>query len=258
MTNRQKLWLAQDRQKVSYRRAFNPLFVSAIDRQIVPVLELLKEASDIRDFIPEFIDNSAVEETYKRLYLTTAVDFAKKKRAALKKSYLKGETEVFEDMIQDNVRTYLRIYGGSTITAVGDTSMSLIRDLVRSITAEIIEQGLSASEGITMLRDRIQSEWHRAARYRTERIIRTEVNRASNYGSLEGMKSIGVAMNKVWLSAFTEKSRPTHMEADGQKVELNDTFKVGGENLQYPGDPDPAVSADNTINCLCSLYESLR
>lgn len=255
MTNRQKLWLAQDRQKVSYRRAFRPLFVSAIDRQIVPVLELLKEANDIRDFIPVLIDNSPVEETYKQLYLTTAVDFAKKKRAALKKSYLKGDSEIFEDMIQDNVRTYLRIYGGSTITAVGDTSLSLIKELVRDLTTEIIDRNLTASEAITMLRDRIQSEWHRAARYRTERIVRTEVNRASNYGSLEGMKSIGVAMNKVWLSAFTEKSRPTHMDADGQKVGLNEPFEVGSEFLQYPG--DPKGSAGETINCLCSMYESL-
>ncbi len=255
MTNRQKLWLAQDRQKVSYRRAFRPLFVSAIDRQIVPVLELLKEANDIRDFIPVLIDNSPVEETYKQLYLTTAVDFAKKKRAALKKSYLKGDSEIFEDMIQDNVRTYLRIYGGSTITAVGDTSLSLIKELVRDLTTEIIDRNLTASEGITMLRDRIQSEWHRAARYRTERIVRTEVNRASNYGSLEGMKSIGVEMKKVWLSAFTEKSRPTHMDADGQKVGLNEPFEVGSEFLQYPG--DPKGSAGETINCLCSMYESL-
>jgi len=36
---------------------------------------------------------------------------------------------------------------------------------------------------------------------------------------------------------------------------MEEPFDVDGEDLQYPG--DPAGSAGNTINCLCSMtYET--
>ena len=232
MTDRQKLWLRMDRTKAGYRRAFRPLFVSALNKQIIPVLDLIEDANDIRDLEHFEVDNTAIEAVYRKMYLTTVTDFAKKKRAGLRKFLTKGDDEVFEDLINDKALTYLRVYGGETITAAGSTSLKLVKEMVRQITAEIIERNLTASEGTILLRDQLSSEWHKAARWRTERIVRTEVNRASNYGSLEGMKSIGVPMLKTWLSAFTEKSRPEHMDADGQKVALDDTFLIGSEKLQ--------------------------
>jgi hypothetical protein len=108
----------------------------------------------------------------------------------------------------------------------------------------------------------IQSEWHRAKYYRTERIVRTEVNRAASYGNLEGAKSLGVEMNKVWISAFAENSRQAHMDADGQAVDLDEPFMIWNEPLQYdeplqyPG--DPSGSKENTINCLCDTYNTLK
>jgi hypothetical protein len=203
------------------------------------------------------LDNLAIEQAYTKLYMTTAVDFAKAKRRQLKKSFTKqDEDEIFNDLIMDKVRTYLRLHAGETVTVTGDTSVALIQQLLKRLTPEILDQGLGAGEAQTMLRDMIQSEWHQAKYYRTERIVRTEVNRAANYGSLEGTRSLGVEMNKVWISAFAKTSRQEHMDADGQAVDLNDAFNVGGESLDYPG--DPVGSAGNTINCLCSTYEELK
>lgn len=254
--DRQRLWRYLDRQKMAYRIGMKPVFNRAFDKQIQPLYDKIIQASDIRDIVVPPLNNKAIEEAYQRLYLTTAVDFAKRKRQQLQKSFTKSEDEIFEDLIMDKIRTYLRLHAGETVTAAGDTSVELIRQLLRKLTPEILDLGLGAGEAQTMLRDMIQSQWHEWRRFRTERIVRTEVNRAANYGSLEGTRSLGIEMNKVWLSAFAENSRPEHMAADGQEVDLEEPFVVWDENLQYPGDPDGR--AENTINCLCSIYEQLK
>lgn len=254
MTSREKLWLRADRERAGYRKSMRPVFLSALNNQVKPLLEIVGQANDVRDILlPAVVDVSVAEEAYKTLYLTVVPAFAIAKRNKYKNT--KSNDEVFDDLIKDRTRSYLRNHSGETITAMGDTTLDYVRNTVRRLTTTVLDMNLSASEGVTMLRDMLQSEWHRAARFRVERIVRTEVNRASNFGSLEGMQSLNIPMRKVWLSAFTEKSRPEHMDADGQKVNLNDPFEVGGEFLQYPG--DPKGSASNTINCLCTQYEEL-
>ena len=256
--NIERLWRMIDRQKLAYRKRLAPVFVKAFDAQIQPFYDKIMQTSDIRDVEVPPLDNTAIEQAYEKLYMTTAIDFAKSKRAGLRKFIaLKDDDDlIVEDLIMEHIKSYLKQNAGTTIVAIGDTSRELLQDLLKQITPEILDAGIGAGAAQTMLRDRIQSAWHEAKRYRTERIVRTEVNRAANWGSLEGIKSVGVDMNKVWLSAFAKESRPEHMAANGQKVGLYETFSVGGENLQYPG--DPAGSAANTINCLCSLYEQIR
>ena len=256
MTERQRLWIKSDRERMGFRRAMKPVFLSALNRQAAPIFELIGEATSIDNIsLPVSVDIKPVEEAYRKLYLTVTPAMAISKRNKYKKSYNKGEAEVFNDLIHDRVMAYLRVHAGETVTATGDTTLETIRAILKRITPDVAEMGLSAGTAVSRLRDILQSEWHQAARFRVERIVRTEVNRAANFGALEGMQSLNMPMKKVWLSAFVEKSRPEHMDADGQEVGLNDPFEVGGEFLQYPG--DPKGSAGNTINCLCSVYEKL-
>jgi hypothetical protein len=235
-----------------------PVFLKALDRQIEPLLEIIPRYQNLADIQVPPLPMDGIKEAYKRLYLTTGTDFAIKDRQRAK-SFQGGkikqdEEEIFEDLIRQNILHYLESNAGVTISAVGDTSKELIQQLLRQILPQIAEQGIGGGAAQTMLRDMIASEWHQAARFRTERIVRTEVNRAANYGSIEGVRSTGLAHNKVWLAAFTAHSRQAHMDAEGQSVGMDESFTVGGEQLDYPG--DPGGSAGNTINCLCSMtYE---
>ena len=254
--NRERLWRSIDRRKAIYRRNMKPVFMQSFEDQIQPLYERIMQVSDIRDIEIPPLNDQAIGAGYKRLYSVIVMDYARDKRNQYKKSLLKDDEEIFEDLIADLIGVYLRDSLGSEITAVGNTSVKFIQGLLDRLIPEIMDEGVGGGTAQTMLRDRIQSEWHKAKYYRTERIVRTEVNRASNWGSLEGTKSLGVEMNKVWLSAFAAESRPEHEAADGQKVDLNEPFTVWGEQLQYPG--DPVGSPGNTINCLCSFYEQLK
>lgn len=257
--DRRRLWKTTDHQKAAYRQAMRPIFMRAFDKQIQPLYTKILETSDIRDIVIPPLNDQPIKEAYKKLYLSTAVPFAKAKRKQYKKNLAlkSGEDEIFEDLIMREILTYLELHAGETIVAAGDTSIALIQDLLRQLTPEIIDSGIGGGAAQTMLRDRIKSEWHKMKYYRTERIVRTEVNRASNWGSLQGNLSLGMEMNKVWISAFVKSSRKEHMAADGQKTDIREPFIVWGERLQYPGDPTEG-SAHNTINCLCSTYEELK
>ncbi|MER6610214.1 hypothetical protein ABT282_30970 [Streptomyces sp. NPDC000927] len=57
---------------------------------------------------------------------------------------------------------------------------------------------------------------------------------------------------KVWRSKGDGKVRKAHKDADGQRVPVAGPFRVGGEDLLYPG--DTRASAANGINCRCAMY----
>jgi uncharacterized protein with gpF-like domain len=253
--NRRRLWMVLDRRKAVYRRNAKGLFLRAFDKEIEPLWEKIEQASDIRDIEIPPLEDQAIRDAYIRLYKKTAFDFAKKARKDVRKM-TKGEDEIYEDLIMQEILLYIDKHVGETITAVGNTSKELIRQMLDDIVPEIMDQGVGGGQATTMLRDRIQSAWHEAKRFRVERIARTEVNRASNYGTLEGMRSVSEEQDKVWISALAGESRDAHIAADGQTVGINEPFIVDGEDLQYPG--DPAGSPGNTINCLCSMYYEIK
>ena len=59
-------------------------------------------------------------------------------------------------------------------------------------------------------------------------------------------------MKKEWLAAEDDRTRPTHADAGrGPPIGMDDTFRVGDSDLQFPGDPSGA--AEEVINCRCTL-----
>ena len=57
-------------------------------------------------------------------------------------------------------------------------------------------------------------------------------------------------LQKEWIATLDERVRIDHAEANGQVVDMDKNFLVGGEELAYPG--DSRGSAANVINCRCT------
>jgi uncharacterized protein with gpF-like domain len=89
------------------------------------------------------------------------------------------------------------------------------------------------------------------SRQRGALIARTETHGAANYGADGAARATGLKLRKEWIAAEDERTRPDHNEANGQIVDMDQAFDVGGEALMYPG--DPAGSAGNIINCRCGV-----
>ncbi|MFC7455521.1 hypothetical protein ACFQPI_20940, partial [Insolitispirillum peregrinum] len=67
--------------------------------------------------------------------------------------------------------------------------------------------------------------------------------------SLPGLK-------KKWRRSGKIQSRHTHDLADGQVVDVDKPFVIGGEEMMYPR--DPAASASNTVNCGCMVIPHME
>ncbi len=83
----------------------------------------------------------------------------------------------------------------------------------------------------------------------SETIARTETNGAYNGGAAIMRKALGVS-KKEWISTLDDRVREEHFLADGQVVDADQPFSVGGEELQYPGDPKGSIW--NIANCRCT------
>jgi hypothetical protein len=59
----------------------------------------------------------------------------------------------------------------------------------------------------------------------------------------------GHTVTRTWVSVGDRRVRPSHADADGQSVGLDEAYNVGGEDLMYPG--DPSGSEAETAGCRC-------
>jgi len=178
-----------------------------LEKQIKPLYDLIKNTPDINLIEVPDLDNSQILKAYQRLYRVVAVESAMTDRKLVKSNngiaLLKNEDQIIQDLILADIDNYLATEVGLTITAIGNTSKVLLQNLLKDLVPKIIEQGIGTGAAQTMLRDQIKSAWHSARYYRTERIVRTEVGRAANYGSIKGVRSTGVATKATGMASFS-------------------------------------------------------
>lgn len=115
-----------------------------------------------------------------------------------------------------------------------------------------LRDGIIEGEGIADLAARVRSKLQGASNARAVTIARTETVSAYNGGVYEGGRALPpeIAAGLLWITAVDSRTRPEHIDADGQVVSTGESFIVGGESLRYPGDPNG--SPENTINCRCA------
>jgi len=97
----------------------------------------------------------------------------------------------------------------------------------------------------------LKSQFKGLTDYKARRIVRTEATNAANFATLQTASDMyGIEnVKKTWLASFF-RTRDTHAAANGQSVNGNEKFLVGGEYLTHPGS---GSLAENNINCRCSI-----
>ncbi len=149
-----------------------------------------------------------------------------------------------EDQVMQVVQRTLGDTLGAKVAGIVETSRKKLADIVLKGQAD----DLTASE----IADVLENEFGGAiAGWRAEQIARTEVHTASMVGSLSAADSLGLTLDKEWVSAEDGRTRPSHAEANGQTVGRDEGFQVGDATLQYPGDPEGPP--EEVINCRCAM-----
>ena len=131
-----------------------------------------------------------------------------------------------------------------------DTLPLTTRNRIRSAIAQGLLQGKSYPQMARQIRDAMGVNAHRAMR-----IARTEGQRAQNegiYDSYNQAKANGVQGGDVWDATKDGRTRDTHRAQDGAVRGEDGRFPaLGGVRPLYP--VDPALPADEAINCRCRL-----
>jgi hypothetical protein len=132
--------------------------------------------------------------------------------------------------------------GMRTGERVGLAAQPLLRDVV----GKAYEQGLSVPDTAALIRSTLTD----AAPWQAEMLARTDLNGLANGGSVIAARLAGASF-KTWQATMDDRTRETHAEADGQTVPIEHAFEVGGEQLEYPGDPQGSDA--EVANCRCTV-----
>lgn len=149
------------------------------------------------------------------------------------------------NMQDPQVTRYLRQYSSTRIKDINNTTR---RSLRRSLA-----KGVEAGETTDQLAKRVRHTFRVADKSRSLTIARTEVGRASNFGSLKGMQQAGVE-GKEWLATQDGLVRDSHKRLNGDVVGIDEYFRSGRHRAQYPG--GFGVPAED-INCRCGILPVL-
>lgn len=133
-----------------------------------------------------------------------------------------------------------------------------VNSTTRDALMRAIQRGINEGMGVDDI-IRVLEDWP-FARFQAARIIRTEINRATNVGAMAGGSTFKFEQQKEWISAMDRRTRGTdpkdhanHRELDGNVINEDQLFTDvrNGDQLRFPGDPN--ASAASTVNCRCHV-----
>ena len=187
---------------------------------------------------------------------------------------------LYEQIVYKHFMSILNLVKSEVLNQVGQSSVGVSFDLLNENALKFLEdkkikfaikvadtthkaiikelsEGFKLGEGIPELSNRIKN-MHEFSMKRATVVSRTEIISSSNAGTLQGYKESGVVIGKEWDSHEDERTRKHHLEANGQRVKLDDPFIVDDDLLDYPGDNSHDAKASNVIQCRCTLKPILE
>lgn len=86
-------------------------------------------------------------------------------------------------------------------------------------------------------------------------ISECEANSILNYRQYSKAAKSGKTKKK-WIDVGDKRERKTHLEVGGTTLPIGEPFSVGDSLLQFPTDTSLGASADEIVNCRCSIQYS--
>lgn len=93
---------------------------------------------------------------------------------------------------------------------------------------------------------------NKASAVRNARTAMTGAQNAGRQQAYERAAKMGIKLQKEWMATLDGRTRHSHGMADGQKVDINGMFSVGGCKMRYPGDVQNGTAAE-IYNCRCTM-----
>ncbi|MER7842197.1 phage minor head protein [Streptomyces sp. NPDC096040] len=133
-----------------------------------------------------------------------------------------------------------------------------VGDRLAEVAVRELAAGVDAGEDVEALRARLlavfQREGAQLGQGRESLISTTEAARAWNTATLAAAQALtgpDRPIVKQWRTRRNSRVRDDHHDVDGFVRLLDDTFEVGGVDMQHPG--DPSAPPAQVCNCRCIL-----
>jgi len=230
------------RTQLGIERNFRRRYAATLDRYVRAAATAYKEQGERGVGIAFEGQREEMRKLLTANYLTAGERFR-----SLTLEDLTGEVEARKDAESQFERSMLDYVQENAVTR-----SALIADTTETLVREAIVEGVKEGDTPTTIAKRIVNTAGGAvSRLRADAIAITETHNAATFASDVTAEDTGLRLEKEWLATEDSRTRPTHSEADGQRVGMNETFTVGGYQMKRPGDPD--APAKETIRCRCTV-----
>ena len=241
--SRKQLVVRNNLEKRFYKN-LNTLFRKFLNVQLYLYKEFGIYENDIaiqslnEDFMPLMLNQ--YRRTFKVMYKLNEDNYYNDKKAD--DVFIFGRSSDFETVVNEYFKTRQLILAGITTRMANRIS-------------RLIEKGRADNLTLPQIAKLVSDTYLPISRSRAALIARTETHNAASFANHSYHKTVeedlGVKMLKKWVATSDGRTRPAHASANGQIVDMNEDFIVGGMPMGYAGDSKGGVA--NVINCRCVI-----
>lgn len=134
-------------------------------------------------------------------------------------------------------------------------SYTLIDAYIKQYALDVTKQIIDATFERFSAEDKSITDDYYLSNDRAMFISECEANSILNYRQYAKAVKAGKTKKK-WIDVGDKRERKTHLEVGGTILPIDEPFSVGDSLLQFPKDTSLGASADETVNCRCSIQYS--
>lgn len=196
-----------------------------------------------------------------------AVRSQSKRFRTLLSNHLRRVAAVFQAQTQRAINRATKASGDEFWTDIDSWVQSHVTTVEKAFTAgqvktieAIVLGGIEAGEAHAEIAKKIATKGIRDKKWKALRIARTETHNAAIKSTETQMQQSRLVVSKRWVAALDARTRSDHLAGNMHPlVEQGKLFRIGTDNLEYPGDGSHGAGAHQIVNCRCVLmYETSR
>lgn len=134
-------------------------------------------------------------------------------------------------------------------------SYMLIDTYIKQYALDVTKQIIDATFERFSAEDKSITDDYYLSNDRAMFISECEANSILNYRQYSKAVKAGKTKKK-WIDVGDKRERKTHLEVGGTILPIDEPFSVGDSLLQFPKDTSLGASADEIVNCRCSIQYS--
>lgn len=221
--------------------------------------------------IDALVPRSAINNAYQEIYIRVGVAHKKWTDVDVKERFLQKKEERAPrspfSFLRTNRPEPVQVEGNIELGFFNAQWLARLKQIVENIDviervnsvrhtiADRFRKSISNAQQefvtITKIKARLRQDFKELTPKSAERIARTEVTYINNIAAEQSAVETGLDLVKTWIRTLDSRTRDAHRNVSRKPIKSTEKFKVGGKDMDKPGDPNGGL--DNIINCRCSV-----